>query len=108
LVDADEQTFAAASRAPVPVLVDFWAPWCGPCKMVAPVLQELSVEFAGRLKVVKVDVDRSPRLAAQFQARSIPTLVLLKQGEVRDRWVGAQPKAALRKALAPHLGAVST
>lgn len=97
LVDATDASFEAESKAPVPVLVDLWAPWCGPCRVVAPVLEELSREMAGRLKVVKVDVDKNPRLASQFDARSIPMLALMVDGEVRQKVVGVQPKAALRK-----------
>lgn len=97
LLDATDASFEAESKAPVPVLVDLWAPWCGPCRRVAPVLEELSQEMAGRLKVVKVNVDENPRLASHFNARSIPMLVLMQHGEVRETVVGAQPKAALRR-----------
>jgi thioredoxin 2 len=103
LVDADDATFEQEIAVPLPVLVDLWAPWCGPCRMVAPVLEELSRELAGRLKVVKVNVDQSPRLSARFDARSIPMLVVIHDGEVRRKLIGAQPKAALRQALGPYL-----
>jgi thioredoxin 2 len=103
LVDADEGTFEREVDAPVAVLVDFWAPWCGPCRAVAPVLEELSRDLAGRLKVVKVNVDENPGLASRFQARSIPLLAVIAKGEVRERLLGAQPKAALRQALAPYV-----
>ena len=103
LVDADESTFDLETESPAAILVDLWAPWCGPCRMVAPVLEELSRELAGRLKVIKVNVDQNPRLAARFNARSIPMLVVMRDGQVRETVVGAQPKAALRQTLAPYL-----
>ena len=89
----------------LPVLVDFWAEWCGPCKMIAPVLEEIAVEYAGKLKVVKVNVDDSPGTAARFDARSIPTLVILKDGAVVDRIIGAQPKGALAAVIDKALAA---
>jgi thioredoxin 2 len=85
------------------VLVDLWAPWCGPCRYVSPVLEELAREFAGRLKVVKVNVDDNPGLARRFDALSIPTLVVLRGGRVVERIVGALPKRDLTIRLTPHL-----
>ncbi len=105
LVDADDATFDAEASASVPVLVDLWAAWCGPCRMVAPALEQLAAEHAGRLKVVKVDVDASPRTAARFGAMSIPLLVILRDGAEVDRVVGALPVRALAARLAPHLAA---
>ena len=78
-----------------PVVVDFWAEWCGPCKMIAPSLEEISVGLAGKVKVVKVNIDENPEIAAKFGVRSIPTLAIFKGGEVADIKVGAAPKTAL-------------
>jgi thioredoxin 1 len=78
-----------------PVIVDFWAEWCGPCKMIAPSLEEISVELAGKVKVAKVNIDENPEIAAQYGVRSIPTLAMFKAGEVADIKVGAAPKTAL-------------
>ena len=97
LVEAGDAEFADAIDTNRLVLVDLWAPWCGPCRMVAPVLERLSVEFATTLKVVKVNVDDNPRTSARFDARSIPTLVILRGGTTVTRLVGAQPEAVLRK-----------
>jgi thioredoxin 1 len=77
------------------VVVDFWAEWCGPCKMIGPSLEELSDEFAGKVKIVKVDIDDNPEIAAQFGVRSIPTLAIFKGGEVVDIKTGAAPKSTL-------------
>jgi thioredoxin 2 len=103
LVDVTDSTFEVEARASVAVLVDLWAPWCGPCRFVAPVLEQLAKDYAGRLKVVKVNVDDNPTLAAMFDARSIPTLVVLKDGRVVDRIVGALPKSDLTIRLMPYL-----
>lgn len=95
IVDATDQTMANALDTRQLVLIDLWAPWCGPCRMVAPVLEQLAAKYAGRIKVVKVNVDDNPRAAQTYDARSIPTLVFAKDGAVVDRIIGAQPAPAL-------------
>jgi thioredoxin 2 len=86
-------------RSPLPVLVDAWAPWCGPCHMIAPVIEQLATELAGRVRVVKLNVDDNPRTAARFNLRSIPTLLVLKDGREVDRLVGVQPKQEIARRL---------
>ena len=86
-------------QASTPVLIDFWAPWCGPCRAIGPVVEELAGEYRGRLKVVKMNVDDNPRTPAQFGVRGIPNLILFKGGEVKEQIVGAVPKAHLVKAI---------
>jgi thioredoxin 1 len=87
----------------VPVLVDFWAEWCGPCKAIAPILDELAGEVGGKIKIAKVDVDQNQQIAGQFSIRSIPTLLIFKGGVVEEKMVGALNKAALTEKITPYL-----
>jgi thioredoxin 2 len=96
LVDAGDADFAAAVGTGQLVLVDLWAPWCGPCRMVAPILERLAVRYAGQVKVVKVNVDDNRTTATRFDASSIPTLIMMRDGATVARLVGAQPEPVLR------------
>lgn len=103
-VAVTENTFdTEVLKSPTPVLVDFWAAWCGPCRAVAPIMEELASEYAGRLKVVKVDVDDSPDVSGRYGVMSIPTLALFKDGQMVERLVGAFPKAAIVSKIQDHL-----
>jgi thioredoxin 2 len=106
--DADDGDFASvAEEAPVPVLLDLWATWCGPCRMVSPALERLAHAYAGRIKLVKVDVDRAPGLSRRFEVRAVPTLLVLDRGRVVARQAGAAPESALRRWLDDGLSATT-
>jgi thioredoxin 1 len=103
-VAVTEQSFdTEVVQSSVPVLVDFWAAWCGPCRAIAPTVEELAGEYAGKLKVVKVDVDENPDVSGKYGVQSIPTLLVFKNGEVVERLIGAYPKNMLLQKLQPHL-----
>ena len=97
-ITVTDATFSAeVERSPLPVLLDMWAPWCGPCLMMAPVLDQLAAEMAGRVRVAKLNVDENPLTAGRFNARSIPTLLVIKAGREIDRIVGLQPKSEIAR-----------
>ncbi|MBI4200211.1 MAG: thioredoxin [Chloroflexi bacterium] len=99
-VEVTDETFAEqVEKATTPVLVDFWAEWCYPCKMIAPAVEELAREYDGKVRFVKLDVDANPQTAIKFSIRSIPTLLLFKNGKPVDQVIGAVPKAVLKKRL---------
>jgi thioredoxin len=95
VVVTDDTFVAEVEKSDVPVLVDMWAPWCGPCRMIAPTIEELAVEMAGRVKFAKVNTDENPATASRFQISSIPALLVFKGGREIDRIIGVQPKAAI-------------
>jgi thioredoxin 2 len=106
VVDTSDADFGAvADQSTIPVLVDVWAPWCGPCRMVSPALEQLATELAGTLKLVKVNADEAPEVSRRFEVQGIPTLVLMQHGKVVAKQVGAAPASTLRSWLGEHLPA---
>lgn len=99
----DEQQFDRLLASPVPVLVDFWAPWCAPCRMLAPELDALARDWVGQLVIAKVNIDEQPALAERFAIRSVPTMMLFRNGALLDSIMGAMPRQALQQRLAPFL-----
>jgi thioredoxin 1 len=103
IANLDTNTFKAAVASATPTLVDFWAPWCGPCKAIAPLLEELATELAGKVSIAKVNVDDNDALSAEYGVRAIPTMLLFKNGAVVETLVGMMPKAAIKAKLLAHL-----
>ncbi|WP_407675407.1 thioredoxin [Peterkaempfera griseoplana] len=98
MVDAGDHDFAeVAEQADVPVVVDLWATWCGPCRMVSPALEQVATDLAGRIKLVKIDIDKNPRLAQRFEVQAVPTLLVLDKGRTVARQAGAAPAPVLRQ-----------
>jgi thioredoxin 1 len=102
IVNVSDQTFGTEVESSGTVLVDFWAPWCGPCKMIAPVLEELDKELGDNLKIAKLNVDDNPESASRFGVMSIPTLIVFKDGQPVDKVVGFQSKDALKSVVSKH------
>mmetsp|Transcript_46638 Transcript_46638/g.76148 ORF Transcript_46638/g.76148 Transcript_46638/m.76148 type:complete len:190 (+) Transcript_46638:38-607(+) len=102
---ADDAFKSEVLESPLPVLVDFWAPWCGPCRMVAPVVDEIALEYGNKLKVVKVNTDENPKVATEYGIRSIPSLMIFKNGQRVDTVVGAVPKTTLAATIEKYLDA---
>ena len=103
-VHITDDTFEAeVVQSAMPAIVDFWAAWCAPCHMIAPVLEEIAEEYDGQLKVAKLDVDQNPQVATQFGVMSIPTMILFKDGEAVERLIGYMPKERLLEKITPHL-----
>ena len=98
IIETDDSNFESeVLKAEIPVLVDFWAPWCGPCKAIAPILEQISDELGDKIKIVKVNVDDSQKYAVDFGIKSIPTLLIFNKGEIKNQIIGAIPKAEIEK-----------
>ena len=95
ILELTSTNFKTTTESGTPVLVDFWAPWCGPCRVIAPILEEVAKEFEGKARVAKVNVDVSPDIASQFGVRGIPTLILIKNGQIQGQMVGVNPKSSI-------------
>ena len=108
ILELNSENFEAEIESGEPLLVDFWAEWCGPCRMVAPVLEELAEEFDGRLRIGKVNVDANQELSIKYQVQSIPTFLLFHNGEVKDRMMGAMPKGAFEKFIERNVPAAAS
>ncbi len=104
IVDATADSFDAEITSSLPVLIDFWAPWCGPCRMVSPLVEKMGRDHAGELKVVKLNVDEAQTIASRYSVQGIPLLVLVDEGKEADRMVGAVPETQLARWLEPHIG----
>ena len=99
----DDTFEAEVIQSNMPAIVDFWAPWCAPCHMIAPILEEIAADYDGQLKVAKLDVDQNPKVATQFGVMSIPTMILFKDGEAVERLIGYMPKERLLEKVTSHL-----
>ncbi len=107
-VHVTDSTFdAQVLKSDIPVLTDFWAEWCGPCKMITPILEEIAEDYAGQIKIAKVDVDENNQIAMKLGVQSIPTVILFKNGQAVERLVGAMPKERLLSRILPHLPSAS-
>lgn len=104
IINLTTDTFkAAVSDSTTPLLVDFWAPWCGPCKAIAPILEELATELDGKVRIAKVNIDDNDAIAVEYGIRAIPTMLLFKGGKVAEQIVGMMPKAALKAKVSAHV-----